>query len=336
MSDRPLVTVIGLCYNTGPYVVQALECVRRQTHQPLQLIIVDDASTDGSDLLVAEWILRSGYRCAFVRQPLNHGIPAALNAGLALAEGKYVTWIADDLWADDRVELVVSFFERQPPDVGVLFGDARVIDAQGRVTGALSPCRTLELVGHPLARHLCTGDDALVVVDRRLVHEALFWRCFLPAPSVTVRRSIYDVIGPYDSTLAIEDLDCWLRTSEHFDFAYLRRPLVDYRVHASNFTSGISSRYLDSLAATLRRRLAAVGPATGQALRRHIREEAYRVIGRLVEAGQLRRAAHTVVRHYLPNMQGSATAIKETVKLFGVLLRGLVGHRRSRFGARRG
>jgi hypothetical protein len=161
-----------------------------------------------------------------------------------------------------------------------------------------------------------------VALDRGLVHEALLWRCFLPAPSVTVRRRIYDVIGPYDASLFIEDLDCWFRASQHFDFAYLRWPLVKYRVHATNFSSGISGRYLESLAETLRRRRhEAVLPTTRRALRRHLREEAYRVITRLVPAGFRGKAARVFLRYYLPSLDASPSAAKETVKALGLLLR---------------
>lgn len=321
MADRPLITVICLCYNTGRYVLEALECVRRQTYQNIQLIIVDDGSTDGSDALLEAWIRTTGYPSTLLKNPANSGIPAVFNRALPFATGDYVTWIADDLWDDDRLEKVATLFESLPDNVGVVFGDANIIDAEGNATGSLSPCRTLEILGHPEARTLCGGQGEWTLLDRRLVHEALFWRCFLPAPAVTVRRHLYDVIGPYDPTLFIEDLDCWFRASQHFDFVYLRWPLVSYRIHATNFSSGISERYLDSLAGTLRRhRHAALLPSTRYAMRRHLREETYRVINRLARAGLHRKAARAFFRYYLPSLQLSSTALKETAKLLAVLL----------------
>ena len=322
MNANPLVTVIGLCYNTGRYVRQSLECVPRQTLQDVQLVVVDDGSTDGSDRVVREWIQRTGYPCTFLRNERNQGIPAVFNQALPLARGEYVTWIADDLWDDDRLQKVTSLFRTLPESVGVVCGDAILIDSDGRVTGAVSPRDTLRIVGHPEASALDIGDGEVTTLDRALVHEALFWRCFLPAPSVTVRRRIYDVIGPYDTSLAIEDLDCWFRASRHFDFGYLRRPLVYYRVHGTNFSSGISSLYLESLAETLgRRRHEAAHSRTRRAIRRHIREEAYRVITRLSAAGLRGKAVRVFFRYFLPNLDSSPPALKESAKALGFLLR---------------
>jgi len=321
VTADPVVTVVCLCYNTGRYAVKALDCVRRQTYQAIQLVIVDDASTDGSEELLRDWIARTGYPCTLVRNPTNVGIPGVLNRALGLATGEYVTWISDDLWDDDRLATVTGLFRALPDQVGVMFGDTVVIDADDRPTGATSPCRTLQLLGHPAAALVCGDGQGHVVLDGRTVWEALFWRCFLAAPSATVRRRVYEVVGSYDETLAIEDLDFWLRAARRFDFAYLRRPLVRYRVHATNFTSGIRDAYLDSLAETLRRHAADLTlPATRYALRRHLREEAYRVIQRLTTAGRHRRAARVFRRYYLPNLQLTANAVKETVRVCAALL----------------
>ncbi len=322
MNAKPLVTVIGLCYNTGRYILQSLDCLPRQTLQDVQLLIVDDGSTDGSDRVVREWIQRTGYPCTFLRNEHNTGIPAVFNRALPLVRGEYVTWIADDLWDDDRLQRVTTLFRDLPDSVGVVFGDAVLIDAESRVTGAVSPRETLRILGHPEASALDIGQGERTTLDRRLVHEALFWRCFLPAPSVTVRRRIYDVIGPYDTSLAIEDLDCWFRASRHFDFGYARYPLVRYRVHGTNFSSGISSLYLESLAETLRRHShEATLPRTRRAIRRHVREEAYRVITRLSVAGLPAKAVRVFFRYFLPNVDSSSHALKDAAKALGFLLR---------------
>jgi glycosyltransferase involved in cell wall biosynthesis len=322
LTDKPLVTVIGLCYNTGNYVRQSLDCLPRQTLQDVQLVIVDDGSTDGSDRVVADWIQRTGYPCTFLRNEKNAGIPAVFNRALPLARGEYVTWIADDLWEDDRLERVVTVFRSLPESVGIVFGDAVLIDGESRVTGAVSPRDTLRIIGHPEASTLEVASGETRTLDRGFVHEALFWRCFLPAPSVTVRRRIYDVIGPYDTSLFIEDLDCWFRASRHFDFGYARHPLVRYRVHGTNFSSGISHLYLDSLSKTLlRHRHEATLTRTRRALRRHLREEAYRVITRLSAAGLSRNAVRVFFRYYLPNLDSSSHALKDTAKAVGFLLR---------------
>jgi len=312
---HPLVSVVSLCFNTGRFVIEALDSLRRQTYRALDVLVVDDGSTDGSDELVSSWITTKAVPYRFVRNATNRGIPGAFNRALPLLHGEYVTWIADDIWEEDRVAKVVDAFLRLPPWVAVLFGDAVLIDAENRETGLLAPARTLAVLGHPGADDLNVPLGQVRILPATQVNEALFWRSFIPTPTVTVRRALYDAIGPYDESLAIEDLDCWFRAARAFDFAYLRSPLVRYRVHSSNFSSGLSDRYLRDLDKILRRWSHETPCATtASAVRRHVREEAFRVIGRLAAAGRRDLALHVLVRYYLPRLSPSWIVAKETYR----------------------
>ena len=305
-----------LVYNTGAYVVQALECLERQTLTDFEVVVVDDASTDDSLAVVGDWIADHPRQPArLIVNRLNRGIPAALNQGIAASSGELVTWICDDLWDDDRLALVADAFDALPESAGVLFGDAVLIDAAGREIGLLSPAETLTRVGAPLDPSTLPARGEARVLAKGTVYDALFHRCFIPAPSVTVRRMVYGMVGDYDETLPIEDLDFWFRSAKLVDFAYLRVPTVRYRLHASNFTSGRSDSYLSGLATILDRHATGATRPRRRAVHRHLREECYRVTNGLLAAGLTRSAAVAFGRYYLPHLQPTMTCAKETARL---------------------
>lgn len=328
MPEQPLVTILSLCYNTGPLVIEALECIQRQSYKNIQLIIVDDCSSDNSVQLIENWLANHpapANRTLLVNQQ-NKGIPGVFNAALPLVQGNYLTWISDDLWDDDRIEKTVRLFEALPEKVGVLFGDSLVFGDGIPERRAQSPYETLIGLGYPRADLFRKNEKGFVVLDGKTVHEALFCKCFFAAPSVTVRTAIYRTIGPYDDQVQIEDLDCWFRASAHFDFVYQQEPTVHYRLHAQNFSSGRSERYMDSLQSILRRHVAAGCTAQERAAaKRHIREEAYRTALGLAKSKMSRMAFRSMRRYYLPNFQWTSNALKETVKLSLALCGSLFG-----------
>lgn len=319
-------SVIALCFNTGAYVVEALTSLSHQTYEHFEVIVVDDGSTDDSVDRVRSWLRHAPFRARLIEKEENEGIPAALNAGIRESTGTIVTWLSDDLWDPDRLERVVNCFAEAPGDVGVVFGDAIVVDAQGSEIGQLRPPSSLVAVGvSPGAMEACER-DSWVVLEPRFVGEALLTRCFIPAPAASVRRECYDTVGLYDESLAIEDLDFWLRASRVTRFAYLCAPLVRYRKHERNFTSGASTRYLEALSATLSKHESSF-PSHRRTIARHVREEAYRVATRLLAEGSLDVALATIRRFYVPNLQATNRCVKETARLAAATTSAMISRR---------
>ncbi len=280
------------------------------------MIIVDDGSSDDSVKLIRAWLADTGFSAEFVEHGTNRGIPAALNSALTCAHGDYLTVICDDLWAPDRLKVVIDCFETLPRSVGVLFGDAELIDSNGKpISGDLSPARTLKLLSVPGYESMVPAIGASKIVTGQQIRVALYHRCFIPAPSTTVRMDVYDIIGAYDESFAIEDLDFYFRAAAVVDFAYLRKPLVHYRLHSANFTSGRSDSYLQSLADVLDVHGQSESTRPDAQIRRHVREEALRVTNGLLEAGLYRLALRTVWTHYLRRLQPTLNCLKETVRL---------------------
>jgi len=110
MENRSLVSVIIPVYNGKRYLAEAIESVLAQTYQPIEVIVIDDGSTDGSDRVVK----RFSPLVQYFYQP-NSGLGAARNSGVDLAKGDYLAFLdADDIWIKDKLMLQMAAFQGNP------------------------------------------------------------------------------------------------------------------------------------------------------------------------------------------------------------------------------
>jgi glycosyltransferase involved in cell wall biosynthesis len=214
--SAPSASVLLTSYNHAPYVEEALESLRAQTRQDFEVIVTDDASTDGTADVIAAWIDRHGAPYRFVRNRSNRGICANRNAALALARGPFVCSLSgDDAYEPDRIEHQLASFAAEPDDVAAVFGDMMMVRADGTSTGVT---------------YLQSKFRDAPPPEGRAVFPALLRNNWMPSPAVMVRRRAFDAVGPYDETLVNEDYDMWLRLSHRFRFSHLARVIVRYRL----------------------------------------------------------------------------------------------------------
>jgi glycosyltransferase involved in cell wall biosynthesis len=207
-AEEKLVSVVVTCFNYGPYLAGCLESILGQTCHSLQILVVNDGSTDNTDEVVAPFL--ADPRITYVRQE-NRGQAAAKNAGIALARGEFIAFLdADDRWAHDKLEKQLPLFA--DPRVGVVYSRSRHIDAEGTAVAVPLPGKYLR----PRAG---------------LVTEHLFLDNFVPFSSAVVRRECFDRHGRFDESLPMGiDWDLWLRLSVEYRFAYVDEPLLAYRI----------------------------------------------------------------------------------------------------------
>lgn len=211
----PLVSVICISYNHAAFVRESLESVMHQTYSPVELIIVDDASTDQSATIIKDW-LSSHPQVRFFPLNENGGNCRAFNRALKEAKGKYVIDLsADDVLLAQRIERGVSFLESHP-EVGVQFSDAELIDSEGKRLGVHS-----ERFPHD------------TIPQGRIFREVLS-RYFINSPTMMIRKSLLDELGGYDDSLTYEDFDFWVRSTPRTQYAYLPEALVRRRVLCSS------------------------------------------------------------------------------------------------------
>jgi glycosyltransferase involved in cell wall biosynthesis len=211
----PEVTVFVCSYNKARYIEAALDSVRRQTFRDFELIVVDDCSTDASVGIIDAWITKTGFSCRFLRHEQNRGICRSLNEILGLSQGRFFAGLgADDVWHADMLERCVAGMRGLPGDVAVLYGDAEIIDEQGR----LGPLRLIEST--------CRFTD---MPEGRVFH-TLLEANFLPALCAFSRLDCIRAVGGYDESLWFEDWDMWLRLADRYAFAFLPGALAQYRL----------------------------------------------------------------------------------------------------------
>ncbi len=215
---RPLVTVVCLCYNHARFVQEALESVWAQTYTDIELIVVDDASTDGSKRVI-ENLLRNKPGTTFISLEKNEGNCRAFNRAWRLAKGQFIIdFAADDVMLPERVEKGVNAFADKSELYGVQFGDAEWVDEQGQSLGFHSDRYPFQTIPQ--------GD----------VYTEVIQRYFINSPSMMVRRAVFEQLNGYDETLAYEDFDFWVRAARHFYFFYLPEVLVKNRKVAGSMS----------------------------------------------------------------------------------------------------
>ena len=226
MSSHTDVSVIIPTYNRATLVAEAVESILAQTYDELEVIVVDDGSTDETPSVLEEYVRRDD-RVRSIRQN-NRGVAAARNAGLAHAKGTLMSFCdSDDLWLPNKLERQVAYLQ-QHPDAGLVFSD--VMSVQGDQT---------ETPSYFAERPPYAG----------LVFPALLERNFIPTSSVVVRKRCLDAVGGFDGSLApSEDYDLWLRVCQRFPVGYVPEVLVKVRRHAGNLTHDERTGYRTHLA----------------------------------------------------------------------------------------
>jgi hypothetical protein len=204
----PTVSIVLPVHNGQRYLRAALDGCLAQTYPDWELIVVDDASTDDTPAIIADYAARDP-RIRPIRNPVNLRLPASLNAGFALAHGRYLTWTSDDnIHRPAALERLVAALEADP-SLDLAYARATTIDEDGQPVGQ-------EPIAPPeqLALRNCVG------------------ACFL------YRRAVHDALGGYDERrFLVEDYDFWLRASARFRLALLDADLYLYRRHGGSLTA---------------------------------------------------------------------------------------------------
>jgi len=223
IQDNPLVSVVIPCYNRETFVADAIESALAQTHQNLEILVVNDGSTEeGTETVIKRYL--NDPRVRYFKHETNRGIPAARNTAIRQARGEYVAFLdSDDMWLPNKVEAQLRVFSRDfPREIGLVCTDAYFKDNQGKTEtrGASVPDDIGSLPSESLLKRLFLGN-------------------FIIAQTVMVRRSCFDKVGLLDEMLTggSDDYDFWLRLAPHFRFAYVPIPLAVARLHGGNYSA---------------------------------------------------------------------------------------------------
>lgn len=207
MTTRPIVSIVLPTYNGARYLGHAIQSCLDQTYPHWELVIVDDASTDDTPALIAQFASKD-CRIRHIRHTQNRKLPGALNTGFAATTGDYLTWTSDDnCYRPEALAVMVAFLESSP-EYGMVYADHTLIDADGRSV-----------------QHVSVRDPEDLVLSNYI------GPCFL------YRRIVYTTLRAYDERLFLaEDYDFWLRVSTSFRLSPLHQDLYLYRLHPASLT----------------------------------------------------------------------------------------------------
>jgi glycosyltransferase involved in cell wall biosynthesis len=260
--SAPVLSVIVPTYDSERYVAEAIGSARCQTLRELEIIVVDDGSTDGSAEVVRRHLVDR--RVRYVRQP-NQGIAAARNTGLALARGEFVAFLdADDRWLPAKAERHVAHL-RAEPSLDASFSWYAVIDAQGNDTGRRGRSRA--------------GSFTL----RELLRENFVWN-----GQPVMRRVAMERAGRFDGTLpSHEDFEYVLRLGALRErcVACIPEVLAEYRRRPGQLTADWGAMH-EGWARTMQR-MRSIAPDLVNRVEREAAARHYRFLGYVAwEAGQ--------------------------------------------------
>ncbi|MBY5328485.1 glycosyltransferase family 2 protein [Rhizobium leguminosarum] len=219
-SDQPLVSVVIPAFNASTYIERTLRSAMRQTYAALEIVVVNDGSTDDTAKLV-EQIVTSDSRIHLLSTP-NRGVAAARNAGIEASSGRFVAFLdADDLWHPTKIEKQVNALKRLPSHWAAVYTLHYIINEDDEI---VRPGSSDVARGYIYARHLNV-------------------KYIGNGSALLVRRDVALAIGGFDSSYAAvgiggcEDLDFELKLAARYFIEVVPERLVGYRKHPGSMSS---------------------------------------------------------------------------------------------------
>lgn len=220
--DRPLVSIVIATYNMADFLPLAIQSALAQTYRNIEVLIVDDGSTDRTAEAVAPFLADSRVR---YRTQRNGGQAVAKNSGIRESIGDYIAFLdADDLWTPDKLEAQIPLFAASQA-VGVVYSAFAYIDEKGN----LVPNVPYKLHSGRVTRPLLMSN-------------------FVGFGTSVVKRECFERLGLFKENLRMGiDYDLWLRFSTQYEFDYVNRTLFYYREWPGQMSRNWRSRYLNGI-----------------------------------------------------------------------------------------
>jgi len=209
----PMVSVVIPVYNCESFVGVAVESVLEQTYQPIECIVVDDGSTDGTSLVLSGL----GSRIRYVRQA-RRGAGACRNAGVRMARGEFLAFLdADDVWHPTKLERQMELALRRP-ELGLVYCGTEIVDERGRHIRSAPAPEPADVL-----RKVLLDEPPWVGLNQ----------------TGLVPRWAFDAAGGYDDRVAVgEDADLTWRLAVLFPIGAVPEALAQYRLHPAQLHRG--------------------------------------------------------------------------------------------------
>ncbi|MEI6864585.1 glycosyltransferase [Flavicella sp.] len=236
MSELPIVSIVCSCYNHRDYVIDSIKSVLSQLYVNIELIVVDDFSSDDSVQVIKNFLI-SYPEVRFIQNKSNLGLNKSFNRAVKTSKGEYlIDLAADDLLLPHSVQCLVGvFLKAKNPNLALVFGNATDIDKNkvlGRnIINDLMIPKIHQAVKNGYYKYLLKDSDYICSV------------------SGLYNRRIFDELNGYDENLNFEDLDYWLRATKDYKILFVEHIVVYKRYLESSLGSGfaVSNDYTKKL-----------------------------------------------------------------------------------------
>jgi glycosyltransferase involved in cell wall biosynthesis len=253
MSDAPTVSIVMAARNYGQYIAMAIDSVRAQTIDNWELVIINDGSTDDTDVVVSPYLndCRVKYHASD-----RLGQSRAKNLGVRLSRGELIAFLdADDAWRPTKLE----------QQLRAMCGRVGVVHTAREIIGEVLPSRQ-----SPFYQG----------VERRTSFDSIYTSNPICFSSTLVRREAFDYVGGFDPDLDLSiDYDLWLRVAQHYDFVMIDEPLTLYRTGHANLSKRLADRIMTAFSIMHRHDDAASPAARAHAFAETCRSMAWAVRG---------------------------------------------------------
>lgn len=214
---EPLVSVILPTYNRAEMMIKAARSVLSQTYTNIELVIVDDHSTDDTETLAKSI---DDKRVRYLRNETNMGANHTRNRGILNSHGEFLALVDDDdLWLPEKIKRQIELFQSSPENVGLVYCGFRVQTGNGHVLMDVKP------------------------EHRGSVHDILLRKNILGSPTPVIRRTAFLSAGMFDESMNnCQDWDLWIRISKSHNFDYVDEILAMFTVHGSQKSQSIENK----------------------------------------------------------------------------------------------
>ncbi|HEX8737337.1 MAG TPA: glycosyltransferase [Pyrinomonadaceae bacterium] len=219
MTGKPLVSICVLSYNHARYLPETLDSALAQTYPHVEIVVVDDGSTDDSLAIARDYEARYSPRVKVYTHPNheNRGISQTINLATNSSTGAYWSVLgSDDILHKDKIEKQAAFLEAHP-ELGFVYCYVDYMDFEGK-----------KLPGS-FGKDITADEDPL---------KSMILENFIPAMAILARREAVSRVGDHDPDLIYSDWDFWVRLISLYKGGFINESLSKYRVHSDNSSIG--------------------------------------------------------------------------------------------------
>lgn len=229
------VSVVVASYNHARHLQKRLESLLGQTYRDLEIVAIDDQSTDDSFEVLQQFADRPNV--LVIRRPVNGGWVATFNEGMSASSGEFVLFAnCDDECDPTQVSRLVDAMDAHPT-AGIAFCRSLLIDAEGRALGEDFDYR------EPAFQKRCAADT---LISGREMCRFLLHACIIPnTGAALIRRECFDTLGPFGNDYrVIGDWEFFFRVASKYDVAYVAAPLNHFRQHEGTIRNTTKARLI--------------------------------------------------------------------------------------------